>query len=107
MPIPRIETLSVFAAKLMDRANLTLAERSEAERFAQSMACKDSASAVGLPTAAVRACRKRIYEKLGVLRAGDLISALQMLAHGEPIEQSVERRSSRVPAGEPSGNAHR
>ncbi len=80
MPIPRIEALSVFAAKLMDSANLTLAERSEAERVAESIACTDSASAVGLPTEAVRACRKRIYDKLGVLRAGALISALQMLA---------------------------
>ncbi len=95
MPIPDVEMLAVFAANLMDSGNLTAAERSEVLNIAQGLACKDSAAAEGSSIETVRARRGRIYLKLGVSRAGDLISALQMLG-ARHVLRSARGRSSTV-----------
>lgn len=86
-----IDILSPFAAKYMDGSHLTPAERSEVLRIAQGFACKDSAAAANVSPETIRARRKRIYRKLGVSGASELISrllalSLEMLKTGERIE---------------------
>ncbi len=80
MPIPDMQTVYSRAVKIMNFADLTPGERSEAMNMAQGFACKDSAAATGVSTETVRACRKRIYKKLGAWQAGMLISTLEILA---------------------------
>ncbi len=79
MPIPDIEMFYSHAMKLMGLADLTPAERFEVMSMAQGFACKDSAAAACLSTETVRACRRRIYKKLGAWHAGMLISTLEIL----------------------------
>jgi DNA-binding CsgD family transcriptional regulator len=91
MPSIDIEILSPFAAKYMQGTTLTPAERSEVLRMAQGFACKDSAAAANVSPETIRARRKRIYRKLDLAGAGELISellalSLRMLAKGEKIE---------------------
>jgi DNA-binding CsgD family transcriptional regulator len=95
MPIRDVEMLSAFAATLMDGANLAPAERSEVLNIAHGLTCRGSAAAEGSSIDAIRERRKQIYAKLGVTRAGDLISALQMLPLEERLDQDVapSRRS--------------
>ena len=88
MPIADVEMLSTFAAKLMDGANLTSAERTEVLNVAHGVACSASAAAQGSSTKTIRERRKQVYAKLGVPRAGDLISALQML----PLDERTGHR---------------
>ncbi len=95
MPHIDIEILSPFSAKFLEGTSLTPAERSEVLRMAQGFACKDSAAAEGSSIETVRARRGRIYLKLGVSRAGDLISALQMLG-ARHVLRSARGRSSTV-----------
>jgi DNA-binding CsgD family transcriptional regulator len=80
MPIQDIEMLYSRAVDIMVLADLTPAERSEVMNIAQGFDCKDSATAEGVSTETIRACRKRIYEKLGALHAGTLMSTLETLA---------------------------
>jgi hypothetical protein len=59
--------------------------------MAQGFACKDSAAGANVSPETIRARRKRIYRKLDLGGAGELISemlalSLQMLAKGEKIE---------------------
>ncbi len=91
MPHIDIEILAPFAAKFMEGSTLTPAERSEVLRMAQGFACKDSAAAANVSPETIRARRKRIYRKIDVAGAGELISALlaislRMLATGERLE---------------------
>lgn len=91
MPRIEIEILSPFAAKFMEGTTLTPAERAEVLRMAQGFACKDSAAGANVAPETIRARRKRIYRKLDLGGAGELISALlalslKMLANGEKIE---------------------
>ncbi len=86
-----IEILAPFAAKFMEGAKLTPAERAEILRIAQGFACKDSAAAAGVSPETIRARRKRIYRKIDVPGAGEVIASLlamslRMLAKGEQIE---------------------
>ncbi len=80
MAIADIEALSSRAADMMDLAGLTSRERCELMNMAQGLASKDAATAAGVPIETVRACRSRVYAKLGVRRAGMLISMLEVLA---------------------------
>jgi DNA-binding CsgD family transcriptional regulator len=89
MRIPDVEMLSAFATELMDCADLTPAERSEVLNIAHGLACNASAAAEGSSAETVRERRKQVYAKLGVTRAGDLISALQMLPH--PPDEIIAR----------------
>jgi DNA-binding CsgD family transcriptional regulator len=91
MPRIDIEILSPFAAKYMEGTTLTPAERAEVLRMAQGFACKDSAAGANVSPETIRARRKRIYRKLDLGGAGELISAmlamsLRMLAQGERVE---------------------
>ena len=91
MPRIDIEILTPFAAKFMEGSTLTPAERAEVLRMAQGFACKDSAAGANVSPETIRARRKRIYRKLDLGGAGELISemlalSLQMLAKGEKIE---------------------
>ncbi len=91
MPRIDIEILAPFAAKYMEGTTLTPAERAEVLRMAQGFACKDSAAGANVAPETIRARRKRIYRKLDLGGAGELISALlalslRMLATGERIE---------------------
>jgi hypothetical protein len=59
--------------------------------MAQGFACKDSASAANVSPETIRARRKRIYRKLDLSGANELIAALlalalRMLASGEKLE---------------------
>ena len=91
MPHIDIELLAPFGAKFMEGTNLTPAERSEVLRMAQGFACKDSAAAAGVSPETIRARRKRIYRKIDMSGANELIAALlalslKMLAKGEKLE---------------------
>ena len=91
MPHIDIEILSPFAAKFMEGTTLTPAERSEVLRMAQGFACKDSATAANVSPETIRARRKRIYRKIDMSGANELIAALlalslKMLAKGERLE---------------------
>ena len=74
----------------MEGARLTPAERAEVLRVAQGFACKDSAAAAGVSPETIRARRKRIYRKIDVAGANEVISgllalSLKMLASGERV----------------------
>src|SRR5512133_3017276 len=91
MPHIDIELLAPFGAKFMEGTNLTPSERAEVLRMAQGYACKDSAAAANVSPETIRARRKRIYRKLKISGAGELISALlalslRMLVSGESIK---------------------
>jgi DNA-binding CsgD family transcriptional regulator len=90
MPRIDIDQLTPIATKYVDGTDLTPAERAEVLRMAQGFACKDSAAAAGVSPETIRARRKRIYRKLDIAGAGELISdllalSLQMLAKGDGI----------------------
>ena len=94
MPSIDIEILSPFAASFLQGTTLTPAERSEVLRMAQGFACKDSAAAANISPETIRARRKRIYRKLDVSGAGELISAmltmsLAMLAKGVEARHEI------------------
>ncbi len=100
MPHIDIDILAPFAAKFMEKTNLTPAERAEVIRMAQGFACKDSAAAANVSPETIRARRKRIYRKIDVAGSGELISrllalSLKMLAEGTKLEP-------RPAAGQPS-----
>ena len=97
MPLPDIEMLHSHAVKLMGLADLTPAERSEAMSMAQGLACKDSAAAACLSTETVRACRKRIYAKLGAWHTGMLISTLEILVSANTTRTRLLHPSTSVP----------
>ncbi len=89
MSIPDPTLLTSLVARFVRGAHLTPAERAEVPHIAQGYAMKDSATADGRSPETIRARRKRIYTKLGVSGAGELISALlalslRMLAKSEP-----------------------
>ena len=83
--------LDSLAARFTTGIRLTPAERAEIVHIARGFASKDSAAAGDLADETVRARRKRIYKKLRVTGASELIStllafALGLLARGEPLE---------------------
>ncbi len=91
MPHIDIDILAPLGAKFMEGTTLTPAERSEVLRMAQGFGCKDSAAAANVSPETIRARRKRIYRKIDLAGANELISALlalslKMLASGERLE---------------------
>jgi DNA-binding CsgD family transcriptional regulator len=82
------DLLAPIAARYIDRARLTPAERAEVLRMAQGFQCKDSANAANVSPETIRARRKRIYRKLDISGSIELIAALlavslEMLKAGE------------------------
>jgi DNA-binding CsgD family transcriptional regulator len=91
MPHIDVESLNPFIAKFMQSHRLTPAERGEVLRLAQGFGCKESAAAASISPETIRARRKRIYRKLNVAGANELISvllgvSLKMLASGERLD---------------------
>jgi DNA-binding CsgD family transcriptional regulator len=110
MPHIDVEILTPFTATFLERSTLTPAERAEVLRLAQGFACKDSAAATDVSPETIRARRKRIYHKLDVSGAGELIStllalSLKMLKEGERIEPRPVQRPEQV-AGTPPAMTH-
>jgi DNA-binding CsgD family transcriptional regulator len=68
--------LAVVATHFAGRAGLTPGEWKELMRIAQGFACKDSASAANVSPETIRARRKRIYRKLDLEGAGEVISSM-------------------------------
>jgi DNA-binding CsgD family transcriptional regulator len=106
MPHIDIDLLAPFGARFLEGTNLTPAERSEVLRMAQGFACKDSAAAANVSPETIRARRKRIYRKIDMSGANELISALlalslEMLAKGEKLE--VRPFGPAAAASQPSG----
>jgi len=85
-----IELLAPFTSRFTEGTNLTPSERVEIMRLAQGYGCKDSAAAGNVSPETIRARRKRIYRKLDVPGAGQLLASLLgrslgMLAVGERL----------------------
>src|SRR5512142_1163444 len=80
MPSINVDALATVVVRVPNYSALTPAERAEIIRMAQGYACKDSASAADVSPETIRARRKRIYRKLGVPGAGELISWLLALS---------------------------
>ena len=97
MPQIDIEILTPFAAKFLEGTTLTPAERAEVLRIAQGFACKDSAAAAGVSPETIRARRKRIYRKLELSGANEVISAVLAL--------SLRALATPQPASSPSAVA--
>jgi DNA-binding CsgD family transcriptional regulator len=94
MSTAEITILTPLVARFLEGTHLQPSERAQVLHIAQGFAIKDSANADDLSTETIRSRRKRIYRKVGVSGAGELVSALlalslQMLAKGERIEPSV------------------
>jgi DNA-binding CsgD family transcriptional regulator len=78
-------------------SSLTPSERAEVVRMAQGFACKDSAAAANVSPETIRARRKRIYRKLDLSGASELLAALlafslDLLAKGEPVGRSTAQQ---------------
>ena len=71
-----IGVLTQLCAGILESIALTRAEKAEVIRIAQGCACKDSAAAAGVSPETIRARRKRIYRKLGMAGAGEVLSSL-------------------------------
>ena len=94
MPVLDITILTPLVTRFLEGTYLSPSERAEVPHIAQGFAIKDSAHADNVSVETIRARRKRIYRKVCVSGAGELISALlalslRMLAKGERIEPSV------------------
>ncbi len=103
MIVPDMHLLSLLTEKYLAASALTPAERREVIHIAQGFACKDSATSDDRALETIRSRRKRLYGKLGVAGAGELISALlalslEMLARGERLAPLAEEsaRTARV-----------
>lgn len=69
-----------FTAVFVENTRLSPSERSEVVRIAKGMSCKDSAVSCGVSPDTIRTRRKRIYEKLDMDGARDVLSAMLALA---------------------------
>jgi DNA-binding CsgD family transcriptional regulator len=98
MPEIDAATFAPLASRFLERARLTPAERAEVHRMAQGYACKDSAAAANVSPETIRARRKRIYRKLDLAGAGDLMSRL--LAMSLELLSRGDADTSRAPAGD-------
>jgi DNA-binding CsgD family transcriptional regulator len=74
------QQLDPLVAEFVKNSNLTPAERSEVVRLAKAMSCNESAQAAGVSAETIRARRKRIYRKLDVGSATDLLSEILALS---------------------------
>src|SRR5512141_2346490 len=99
-----IEILTRIANSVTDGNNLTPAERAEVLRIARGFACKDSAASANVSPETVRARRKRIYRKLRVAGAGEVLSsllaaALHSLSTGAPRNPELDAPRASEGAG--------
>lgn len=90
-----VDVLTRLADRLGEGRRLTPAERAEVLRIAQGMDCKASAAVASVAPETIRARRKRIYRKLGMSGAIDVIatllaSALRDLAGERQAERRVD-----------------
>ena len=99
MQTDTVEVLASLADRFSEGRRLTPAERAEVLRIAQGMACKASAAVASVAPETIRARRKRIYRKLDVSGASEVISKL--LANAL-VELSTPRES---PQPEPETRA--
>jgi DNA-binding CsgD family transcriptional regulator len=76
MPQIDVDQLARIVVQIPNYSDLTPAERTEVTRLAQGYQCKDSAGAANVSPETIRARRKRIYHKLEVPGAAELISTL-------------------------------
>jgi DNA-binding CsgD family transcriptional regulator len=107
MPHIDIELLAPLGARFLEGTTLTPAERSEVLRMAQGFACKDSAAAANVSPETIRARRKRIYRKIDMSGANELIASLlalslKMLAAGEKIEPRAPAPTQSAQPQQPS-----
>ena len=84
------ELLEPLVDRFLAGTHLTPAERREVLGIARGAGCKDAAALGGISPETVRARRKRIYRKLGVPGAAELLARLlvlsvQLLARGEEL----------------------
>jgi DNA-binding CsgD family transcriptional regulator len=91
MPQIDIDALVPLCSKFTQGCALTPSESAEVIRIAQGFACKDSAAAAGVSPETIRARRKRIYRKLHVAGASELISGL--------LAASLDAAAGRAVAG--------
>jgi DNA-binding CsgD family transcriptional regulator len=101
MPSVNVDALAGIVIRVPNYSVLTPAERAEIIRIAQGYACKDSAAAADVSPETIRARRKRIYRKLDVPGAGELISRLLALSLESLVRrESVTPRDAEVTATE-------
>jgi DNA-binding CsgD family transcriptional regulator len=94
------ETTSVLvslASRFTEGQRLTPSENAEVLRIAQGFGCKDSANMANVAPETIRARRKRIYRKLHVAGANDVISRLLSAA----LNQLAAARTNELPKDEP------
>jgi DNA-binding CsgD family transcriptional regulator len=103
MPHIDVEKLRPVTEELMRNAALTPAECVEVQRIAQGFACKDSAAAGDVSPETIRARRKRIYRKLGVSGAGEVLSSLLGLALQRLAALPASERQGQRTMGRDSG----
>lgn len=77
------DVLNPIVDRFLDGVDLTPSERLEVLHIARGFACKDSAVAIDVSPETIRARRKRIYRKLRVGGAAEMIAGLL----GESLEQ--------------------
>ena len=95
-----VDVLTRIADRLGEGRRLTPAERAEVLRIAQGMDCKASAAVASVAPETIRARRKRIYRKLGMSGAIDVIASLLATALRDLAgERHGERRADLVGAG--------
>ena len=107
MPHINVEILLPVVTRYLEGTRLTPAERAEVLRMAQAFAGKDSAAAANVSPETIRARRKRIYRKLDISGAGELISALlalslQLLVAGQGLERHPNASTQPQPADGPA-----
>lgn len=106
MPAIDMELLKPFVTKFLGDANLTPAERAEVLSIAQGFCGKDSAAIEDISPETIRARRKRIYRKLGVAGASELMASMLSLALTMRVERRpTEPQAAAVSAQQPSLHA--
>ena len=85
-----IQVLRLLVDRYLSTTSLTPAERREVAHIAQGFACKDAATADDRAVETIRSRRKRLYAKLRISGASELLStllalSLDMLARGESL----------------------
>jgi hypothetical protein len=100
LAIPDLELLAPLVARFLDGRPLTSCEQVEILHIAQGFETKDSAVADGVAIETIRSRRKRLYGKLGLSSAREVLSSLfalslKMLADGERIEREPSADEAR------------
>ena len=91
-------TFPSLMARLPGSDRLTPAERTEVLHVAQGLACKESAVVVRISPETIRARRKRIYRKLEMSGANELLARL-LCVSVELLARAEGAASARSPLG--------